>query len=91
MPRDPESFTVRFDLLTLTRKGKDHALGHYHASMRRDPRELRNAPTCVRYLRAAAARLAPLDPRLSRLAELVHRLPESAPLGEATPAPGAPA
>ncbi len=76
---DSDTFARRFDLLTLTRKGKDHALGFYHASLRDDPREIRFAPTCARYLRAAAARVASLDPRLFRLAELIERLPVESP------------
>lgn len=77
-PAAPE-FARRFDLLTLTRKGKDHALGFYHASLANDPRATRFAPTCARYLRAAAARVAPLDARFVRLAELIERLPTEAP------------
>jgi aminoglycoside/choline kinase family phosphotransferase len=72
---DPDTFTRRFDLLTLTRKGKDHALGFYQASQHGDPRELRFAPRCARYLGAAAARVAGLDPRLARLDQLIQRLP----------------
>ncbi len=70
-----DTFTRRFDLLTLTRKGKDHALGFYHASLQNDPREGRFAATCVRYLRSAAARVAGLDPALARLAQLIDELP----------------
>lgn len=72
---DASDFARRFDLLTLTRKGKDHALGFYHAALRADPREVRFAPVCARYLRAAARRTASLDPRLARLAELIEGLP----------------
>jgi aminoglycoside/choline kinase family phosphotransferase len=72
---DPGSFRRRFDLLTLTRKGKDHALGFYHASLRDDRRELRFAARCARYLRAAAVRVAGLDPCLARFAELALQLP----------------
>ncbi len=77
-PPDAETFQRRFDLLTLTRKGKDHALGFYHASLRGDPREGRFAATCARYLRAAARRTARLDPRLTALAELICALPDEA-------------
>lgn len=76
-----ETFARRFDLLTLTRKGKDHALGFYHAAQRDDPSQVRFAPTCARYLRAAARRSAGLDPRLARLAELIEALPTSATAG----------
>lgn len=72
---EPDTFARRFDLLTLTRKGKDHALGFYHAELRGDGRERRYAGRCARYLRAAAARAAGLDPRIARLADLVLRLP----------------
>lgn len=72
---DPERFLRRFDLLTLTRKGKDHALGFYHAALRHDGREARFATRCARYLQEASARLAASDPRLARLADIVHRLP----------------
>ena len=71
----PDEFAHRFDLLTLSRKGKDHALGFYHAELRDDPREIRHAARCARYLKAAAARLGGTDPRLARLADLVTRLP----------------
>ncbi len=68
-------FLRRFDLLTLTRKGKDHAVFLYHAS-RGDGHWLRFVPTTVRHLRAAAVALADTDRRLARLAELVLELPE---------------
>jgi aminoglycoside/choline kinase family phosphotransferase len=71
----PEVFLRRFDLLTLTRKGKDHAVFLYHAS-RGDRRWLRFVPTTVRHLRAAATALATTDLRLGRLAELMVALPE---------------
>ena len=67
----------RFDLLTLTRKGKDHALFVYTAETRGDRSYLAYLPATVRYLRAAAARAAARDPALARLAELVSQLPES--------------
>lgn len=75
---DPESFARRFDLLTLTRKGKDHARFLYAARARGDRRYLRHIPVTVRALRRAARRSAALDPRLARLAELVEALPEAA-------------
>ncbi len=73
-----EEFARRFDLLTLTRKGKDHAR-FLQAAEAGDPRWLDHVPTTVRALRAAAARCAALDPRLGRLAEVVERLPERGP------------
>ena len=74
---DPGSFARRFDLLTLTRKGKDHARFLYAAGARGDPRFLRHVPVTVRALRRAARRVAPQDARLARLAELVEALPEA--------------
>ena len=70
-----DAFLRRFELLTLSRKGKDHAVFFYHAS-RGDTRWLRFVPTTVRHLRAAAAAVADTDPRIGRLAELVSALPE---------------
>ena len=72
----PEEFRRRFDLLTLSRKGKDHALFHFVARTRADSRYLRFLPATVRYLRAAAGRAAARDPRLAPLAELIAQLPE---------------
>lgn len=68
----------RFDWLTLTRKGKDHALFHYTAEVRGDPSYLRFVPATARYLRAAAPRAARELPALARFAELVAELPEDA-------------
>jgi aminoglycoside/choline kinase family phosphotransferase len=75
---DAETFARRFDLLTLTRKGKDHARFVYAARKRGDARFLRFVPATVRALRSAAARAADRDPRVAPLAELVHALPETA-------------
>jgi aminoglycoside/choline kinase family phosphotransferase len=75
---DAESFARRFDLLTLTRKGKDHARFVYAGSSRGDLRFRRYLSATVRALRPAAARVACLDPSLARLAEMIHALPESA-------------
>jgi aminoglycoside/choline kinase family phosphotransferase len=74
---DAESFARRFDLLTLSRKGKDHARFVYAASSRGDFRFTRHLSATVRALHAAAARVADLDSSLTRLAEMVHALPES--------------
>jgi aminoglycoside/choline kinase family phosphotransferase len=68
-----DTFWRRFDLLTLARKAKDHALFHELAA-RGDPSWLRFAPPTLAYLRAAAARLAPADPRLARFAALLEGL-----------------
>ena len=74
---DAESFARRFDLLTLTRKGKDHARFIYSAHSRGDHRFAPYLSATVRALRSAAARVASLDPSLARLAEMVRALPEA--------------
>ena len=74
---DPEPFARRFDLLTLTRKAKDHARFLYAAETRGERGFLRYLPTTVRILRAASARAARRDPRLAPLAELIDGLEES--------------
>jgi aminoglycoside/choline kinase family phosphotransferase len=74
---DAESFARRFDLLTLTRKGKDHARFLYAARERGDERYLAYVPTTVRQLKAAATRARARDPEVAALAELVGELPES--------------
>lgn len=73
----PDAFRRRFDLLTLARKGKDHARFLYAARERGDERWLRHLPATARALRAAAPRVAAVDPRLADLAALVERLPET--------------
>lgn len=75
---DAETFRRRFDLLTLARKGKDHARLLYAAATRDEPGRLAAVPATVRALRAAAARRRGEDARLDRLAALVHALPEDA-------------
>ncbi len=74
---DPDAFAWRFDLLTLTRKGKDHARFLYAARERGDRRFLRHVPATVRALRGATARLAERAPRFSAIAALVAELPET--------------
>jgi aminoglycoside/choline kinase family phosphotransferase len=74
---DPESFARRFDLLTLSRKGKDHARFVYAARSRGERRYAPYLPATVRALRPAAARVAHLDPSMARLAEMIRGLPES--------------
>ena len=64
------TFAQRFDLLTITRKGKDYALFHEVAS-RGDDSWLRYAPATLGYLRRALERVAALDPRLARLRDLL--------------------
>jgi hypothetical protein len=76
---EPGVFSRRFDLLTLTRKGKDHARFLQAARERGDPRYLRFVPAAVRALREAAARRAGDAPPFARLAELIFELPEAAP------------
>ncbi len=66
-------FAERFDLITLVRKGKDHALFHEVAARgRRD--WLRHAAPTGRYLRDAAERTAGLDVRIERFAALLAQL-----------------
>lgn len=71
-------FAERFDLLTLSRKGKDLARFYYAAQVRDDTRYLQYVPTTLRALHAAAERAAKRDPRLGAFAELVRELPEPA-------------
>jgi hypothetical protein len=66
----PDTFWSRFHLLTVARKAKDLALFHEVAA-RGDASWLRFAPASLRYVRAAARRVAGLDPSLARLAELL--------------------
>jgi N-acetylmuramate 1-kinase len=73
---DAETFARRFDWLTLTRKGKDHARFLYAARERGDERYLAYSPTTVRQLRRAATRASARDPQLADLAALIHELPE---------------
>ncbi|MCP3983250.1 MAG: phosphotransferase [bacterium] len=79
LPDAPEAGTLRqrFDLLTLTRKGKDHARFHYAAATRGQQAELAHLPATTRMLHRAAEACAGLAPELSRLGELIHTLPET--------------
>jgi aminoglycoside/choline kinase family phosphotransferase len=74
---EPGAFRQRFDLLTVTRKGKDHARFLYASHERGDTRWLRYVPAAARALRAAAPRVARLDPALADLAAWLDRLPDS--------------
>jgi len=74
----PDVFALRFDLLTLTRKGKDHAR-FLTAIARGDARYRRFVPRTAALLRRAAERTRAVAPPLARLAELVLALPEEAP------------
>lgn len=74
-PRLPDApgtgdFTRRFDLLTVARTAKDFSLWHERAE-RGDPSWLPLAPATIGYTRRAAARVAPLDPRLAAFADLI--------------------
>jgi len=73
---DPETFRLRFDLLTLTRKGKDHALFRAVAAERGDERYLKHLPTTRRYLQQAAGRVAAKLNEFSDLNELIQAMPE---------------
>ena len=81
---DPETFAQRFDLLTLTRKGKDHARFLYAGKRREDERFAASIPVTARYLQRAAQRSAERDARFRDFAELVSTLPDAlgAPLAE---------
>jgi len=87
LPDAPEEelFHRRFDLLTLTRKSKDHALFRYLAAEGGDPSYLRYLPATQRYLETAASRAAARDPDYRDLAELVQSLPQPATASNAEP------
>jgi len=72
----PDTFAQRFDLLTLTRKGKDHAR-FLCAGKNGDERFLACIPVTARYLQRAATRAAQRDPHFSAFAELVSTLPDA--------------
>ncbi|MDJ0786505.1 MAG: phosphotransferase [Myxococcota bacterium] len=74
-PPSPDEFDWRFDLLTLTRKGKDHARFLDVGLRRDDPRWLAHLPITGRVLAAAAARAAERDAAFADLAELLAALP----------------
>jgi hypothetical protein len=76
-PRGDE-FALRFDLLTLTRKGKDHAR-FLTAIARGDSRYQPFVARTATMLREAAARTRGISAPLARLAELVSALPEEPP------------
>jgi len=75
-PPDAESFRLRFDLLTLTRKAKDHALFRAVAAERGDDRYLQYLPATRRYLQKAAARVSSKQSEYSNLNELIQAIPE---------------
>ena len=65
-----DDFARRFDLLTISRKGKDLARFIQAASERGDERFLAYVPRTLRMVRGAAERSAQRDPRLADFAEL---------------------
>jgi aminoglycoside/choline kinase family phosphotransferase len=73
---DAESFRLRFDLLTLTRKGKDHALFRAVAAERGDERYLRYLPATRRYLQQASERVSSKLNEYSDLNDLIQAIPE---------------
>jgi len=73
---DPDEFALRFDLLTLTRKGKDLARYRYAITERGDSRYRDCLGPALRALRSAAPRAAQRDPQLAALAELIASLEE---------------
>ena len=70
-----DAFRERFELLTLTRKGKDHARFHYAHATRAGTGHLASVPATVRHLHRAAHACAGLSAELAALAELVLALP----------------
>lgn len=75
-----ELFALRFDALTVARKGKDQAR-FVQAARRGDRRWLRYVPATAGRVRRAAARAAASLTALGPLAELLAGLPEEAPCG----------
>jgi hypothetical protein len=75
-PPSAREFEARFELLTLTRKGKDHARFLYAAKERGDARYQAFAPRTARMLARAAQRAAGLDARIARVCELLARWAE---------------
>lgn len=73
----PETFSLRFDALTLTRKGKDLARFVQAARERDDRRYLPYLDPTRRMLQSAAPRAAAQLPALAGLAQLVAELPEA--------------
>ena len=75
----PDDFARRFALLTLTRKGKDHARFLYVARTRGDRSALGYVPATVRQLKRAANAVAGSHPDLAPLTDWIAALPEEAP------------
>ena len=70
---DPDTFWRRFDLLTLVRKGKDHALW-YELAARGRPDALAYAAPTLGYLCGAARRRAGIDRRIARFGALLEEM-----------------
>jgi aminoglycoside/choline kinase family phosphotransferase len=73
---DEETFRLRFDLLTLTRKAKDHALFRAVAAERGDDRYLRHLPATRRYLQKASSRVSSKLKEYDDLNDLIQAIPE---------------
>jgi aminoglycoside/choline kinase family phosphotransferase len=73
---DEEPFRLRFDLLTLTRKAKDHALFRAVAVERGDDRYLRYLPATRRYLQQASSRVSSKLKEYKDLNDLIQAIPE---------------
>jgi aminoglycoside/choline kinase family phosphotransferase len=73
----PDTFARRFDLLTLARKGKDHARFISAARARGDDSLLHHLPATVRHLKRAAERSARRDHAFAPLAECIAALSET--------------
>ena len=71
-----DEFEHRFELLTLSRVGKDLARYLYAIHERGDERYRQYLPTPVRHLRDAATASAPWSRALARFADLIASLPE---------------
>jgi aminoglycoside/choline kinase family phosphotransferase len=78
LPDQPaeESFRLRFDLLTITRKAKDHALFRAVAAERGDDRYLKYLPATRRYLQKASNRISSKHKEYSDLNDLIQAIPE---------------
>ena len=73
---DAETFAHRFDLLTLTRKGKDCARFLQVARTRGEREFLRFVPRTLAQIRSAARRAADREPGLRDFAALLGELPD---------------
>jgi aminoglycoside/choline kinase family phosphotransferase len=73
---DEELYRLRFDLLTLTRKAKDHALFRAVAVERGDDRYLQYLPATLRYLQKASHRVSFKLKEYSDLNDLIQVISE---------------